>query len=692
LWSALSDRETRETFLDRLRAANLDLGESAESFTTAIAAAATVLPQRRPDKPKALWQNDRAIAQARRNAQSVSALHGPDSSNAKVATDNLQTVYARQTEIYVEEEVKKIQLSTDNCRHNAAWNAINNLTGRRARPNNVISANSIEHRKSLLVAHYSRILNAPAPLAALLPVDDLRAADPDSFNTAPISTAEVQRALRSMRAEAAAGTDGIPPRVLKLAQLAPTLTAVLNKHCCLGGETTASTAPIWRISTIVSIPKSGGSTSLDNQRGIALECSLPKLLNSVLRNRLLPVLNSLLLGYQSGFRPGRSAVEQIAAIRSVIDTCRTRQKAVSIVFVDFRKAFDSISRPSIVHLLEAYGVPSTLVTATMDLYTDSSAFVRTRDGPTDSFNTSSGVLQGDTLSPLLFLLVVDYILRRCLREEDSYVLAPRRSSRSPAVHLPALAYADDVALLCRDPAAAQRALTRLCEEAARVGLEVNNRKTKVLHVGTTDASALRLPTGELVTVCEDFTYLGSRLMSPDSIVAERRAQAWRAAYLLRAIFNSSARDTLKIRLFRAAVESILLYSLEAVPLTPSREQALDASYRSLLRHALGIHYPNRISSRQLMARAGVPSASDTLRRRRQMLLGHCLRSHGRGEMNPLALTLLHPPNERLRRGQGRTFTLSSAFLSDLLYLGLTPQSTLTCPSSLFCQRVRARVG
>uniref|UniRef100_A0A1I8H0C0 Reverse transcriptase domain-containing protein n=1 Tax=Macrostomum lignano TaxID=282301 RepID=A0A1I8H0C0_9PLAT len=69
----------------------------------------------------------------------------------------------------------------------------------------------------------------------------------------------------------------------------------------------------------VSISEKGASTSLDNQRGIALECTTPKLLNAILRNRLLPGLNPLLLSLQSGFRPGRSTTEQVATIRCVID-------------------------------------------------------------------------------------------------------------------------------------------------------------------------------------------------------------------------------------------------------------------------------------------------------------------------------------------------------------------------------------
>ena len=68
-----------------------------------------------------------------------------------------------------------------------------------------------------------------------------------------------------------------------------------------------------------------------------------------------------------------------------------------------------------------------------------------------------------TLSPFLFVMVMDFALRRALREDDGFVVAGRRSSRHPAVRLTCLAYADDVALTCCDPAAAQRAVRRLAK-------------------------------------------------------------------------------------------------------------------------------------------------------------------------------------------------------------------------------------
>jgi hypothetical protein len=490
-----------------------------------------------------------------------------------------------------------------------------------------------------------------------------------------------------MRPDAAAGVDGIPARVLRLPELTHVVTSLLNSNCCLGGSASARAPDIWRTSKIVSIPKKGPSTSLENQRGIALECTMPKLLNAILRSRLMPAINPLLLSVQSGFRPGRSTVEQVVTVRSIIEACKTRQRSVSIVFVDFRKAFDSVSRSAIAPLLSFYGVPPVLIAAVMELYRDTQAFVQLRDCQTDAFTTTSGVLQGDTLAPFLFIIFIDYILRRALREDEGYVITRRRSSRHPAAILAALAFADDIALACRSPEAAQRSLNRLCEEGDRVGLSVSAKKTEVLHIGFNDHPALTLPSGEVIADCQDFRYLGSLVASPDGIVADRCAQAWRATTKLSPIFCSAAADALKIRLFRAAVEPILLYGLEAVSITRSREDSLEATHRALLRSCLNIRYPETISNRALATRTRVPPLNITLRQRRLRLLGHVLRAHGRGEANPLAAVILHPPCEPYRRGHGRTETITDTLVADLRMLGLTPAEAVVLSSALFRERL-----
>ncbi|KAL8567451.1 hypothetical protein ACOMHN_010042 [Nucella lapillus] len=109
---------------------------------------------------------------------------------------------------------------------------------------------------------------------------------------------------------------------------------------------------------------------------------------------------------------------------------------------------------------------------------------------------------------------------------------------------------------------------------------------------------------------------------------------------LKPIFTSKAADRIKIRLFRAAIESILCYGMESIPLTPTLSRSIDSRYRRMLRSALGIFYPDRISNDELFAKMQLPPLSTTLRRRRLRLVGHILRMQTRSK-SPLGELLLN---------------------------------------------------
>ena len=203
-----------------------------------------------------------------------------------------------------------------------------------------------------------------------------------------------------------------------------------------------------------------------------------------------------------------------------------------------------------------------------------------------------------------------------------------------------------------------------------------------------------LPSGDIIAVCDDFKYLGAAVLDPDTLFAERRRLAWASARSLRAIFNSPATDITKVRLFKAVVETVLLYGLEAVPLTATRESVMNASHRCLLRYALGVHYPEHISTAALYTRAGVPPLSTVLQRRRLTLLGHVLRDDARHKVQnlprtPLALVLTTPPIEPFRRGMAQLKTLELTYTEDLQALGLSITNVHTVNKTQFKREVRS---
>ena len=146
----------------------------------------------------------------------------------------------------------------------------------------------------------------------------------------------------------------------------------------------------------------------------------------MLLNRISPHLDPILRRNQNGFRKGRSTTPQILALRRLIEELKISNKQAYIVFVDFSKAFDSVNRKAMLHILLNYGIPEEIVNAIAIMYDNPSSFVQTLDGPTKEFFTITGILQGDTLGPYLFVIIVDYLVRQLIH------LSPKGLKSCPA--------------------------------------------------------------------------------------------------------------------------------------------------------------------------------------------------------------------------------------------------------------------
>ena len=105
----------------------------------------------------------------------------------------------------------------------------------------------------------------------------------------------------------------------------------------------------------------------------------------------------------------------------------------------------------------------------------------------DYFDIIAGVLQGDTLAPFLFILILDYVLRLSMDMNNSkgLLIKPRTSRRHPAVHVTDLGYTDDLGLPSNALADAENLLHALEDAAAYVGLYCNSTKTEFISTDTT---------------------------------------------------------------------------------------------------------------------------------------------------------------------------------------------------------------
>ena len=175
---------------------------------------------------------------------------------------------------------------------------------------------------------------------------------------------------------------------------------------------------------------------------------------------------------QAGFRKGRGTRDQIANIRWIMEKAREFQKNIYFCFTDYAKKPLTVWITINWKILKEMGIPDPLTCLLKNLYAGQEATVRTGHGTTDWFQIGKGIHQGCILSPCLFNLYAEYIMRNAgLEEAQAGIKIARRNINN-------LRYADDTILM----AESEKKLKGLLM-SEKVGLKLNMQKTKIMASG-----------------------------------------------------------------------------------------------------------------------------------------------------------------------------------------------------------------
>ena len=645
-WSALRDSATSEQYAvavkNRFDALYTEEGSATEKYDHFIEAnreaAKEILPQRKKLKKKSASGDTRV--QAARNLVQIAYNEYqtdpsyPNQDKLQGEKQKLQEAYDAVNEDKLSEMVKQVEESDETRTHSESWKLINSITGRKSAKTGILKGNSSEDRLQKWKEYFSTLLGSEPATEGdpneVIPMVIRNA----NIKSGPFSIEEYTVVKKSLTLGKAAGPDGIPPDVFKLCNLDDLTLSFAN------GLFQDSKPDQWSTGNLIPIPKTGDLSEYGNYRGIMLSAVAAKITNRMILNRIQSEIDDHLRPSQNGFRPGRSTTAHTLALRRLIEGVRSKNRKAIITFVDFRKAFDSIHRGKMMMILRAYGVPEDLVKVISKLYENTTARVITPDGETEVFNIVAGVLQGDTLAPYLFTIVLDHIMRQTVGDIESelgFEIERRRSRRHPSTAISDLDFADDIALLSEEIDQAQQLLERLEQQSAKVGLHLNDKKTKVMAYNQVAPVDIFTKKGEKLEVVKNFKYLGSWMESSEKDFHNRKALAWSSCHKLQKIWNSTLSRKMKVRLFIATVESVLLYGSEAWTITKSLEKKIDGCYTRMLRMSLNVSWKQKLTNEQLYQE--LPKVTCKIAERRMKLAGHCIRH---SELSASSLVLWEP--------------------------------------------------
>ena len=464
--------------------------------------------------------------------------------------------------------------------------------------------------------------------------------------TKPITKEEVEKSFKRLNNGRATGEDGIPGELLKYGpqalaeQTAQVFNAAFETHQPLKIND----------GNMRTLPKPGKPKGpRKNLRPVTLLNTVRKSLSLITLDRIRDKVETYLSANQSGFRPFRSTSDVVWTHRWLAAKTALSDLENKITGIDMSAAFDTIKREKLLQILETF-LEEDEIRLVQFLLSDTNISIKVNGATKElPFLSNIGTPQGDSLSPVLFILYLEAALKEIRDLPDQ-----------KEEHLPSeIAYADDVdfasMIKYKDIKAVQEVLKTY-------NLLVNEEKTEYTNIKREQKREEEK--------WRKVKKVGS-LLGDEEDMARRRSLAAAAMGKMDKIWirKDKISQKRKINLYRALVKSILLYNCGTWGVTKTEEQKMDAFHRKQLRRVMGIRYPKKISNKKLYAKTGERPISETMRAARWKLFGHILR---RDQNIPANMAMKLYFNEKVRGGKkfrgARRTTLPSVLNTDLAKL------------------------
>ena len=302
-----------------------------------------------------------------------------------------------------------------------------------------------------------------------------------------------------------------------------------------------------------------------------------------------PYVEAILAEEQAGFRPGRSTVEQVFALKFLIQhRFEKKDGKVFAVFIDYKKAFDRVWHDGLFTVMQLYGIPQKLINIIRDLYSKAKSCIRLNNNLTEWFETTIGVRQGCLLSPDLFNLFLENILAEAFED------CKKLGINVDGYKLKDLRFADDIALIADSEEDLQTLIEQVHDASKKFGMEISIPKTKAMIFSREDQLQVNINLdGTPLEQVNRFKYLGVTLTPSNDSTSEIKSRLLLASTALGKLQKVwSDKDvtlSTKLRLVNALIYPVLLYGSEIWTIKKNDMKKLEAFEMRCYRKILNIN-------------------------------------------------------------------------------------------------------
>ena len=412
-----------------------------------------------------------------------------------------------------------------------------------------------------------------------------------------IQEKEVYRYTKLLKSDKSPGPDGITNEALKLGlpTLLPYMTELFNLIFKTG-----SIPKQWCTSDIILLYKKGDPLGVTNYRPISLLPCLYKLFMTILTKRITRPIEVSQPVEQAGFRSGFSTTDHIHTLELIIEKYQEYNRPLYIAFIDYSKAFDSISHKSIWKALKTFHVNQGYINLLRTIYSKSVSRVRLEKRG-EEINIGRGVRQGDPISPKLFIAVLENIFQKINWKNCGLKIGDR--------YLSHLRFADDIAVLSESPKQLEKMICTLDKESSKVGLEMNSKKTKVMT--NSHRKPITVSGGELEYV-NTYIYLGKQISfnknKNDEEIERRVNITWKKYWSQKEVLKGNYCLNMKKIIMDTTLLPCLLYGSQTWIYTNKAKLKIRSCQRAMERSLLGLKKIHKIRSETIRNKTKVTDA------------------------------------------------------------------------------------